>query len=134
MRTHAEFASTEFPALPGEEELNSGIFGRSLADYVAACLPAHGFKVKGIAPEDWGWRMDLENEAFPLWVGCGNYHELDNGFLVFIDPCMPEITKRFITVETAPTIERLASTLEALFLMTGKVTGFRWLSDEESEL
>lgn len=135
MRTHAEFASTEFPAEPGEEEqINPGCFGRKLAEYVAGRLPAHGFKAEKIVPEDWGWRVDLVNEDFPLWVGCGNYQEFENGFLVFIDPCEPQIRKWFKVIDTAPTIERLASALEALFSLSGKVTQFRWLSDEESQL
>jgi hypothetical protein len=133
MRTHAEFASTEFPAMPGEEEeINPGCFGRRLAEFVAAGLPAHGFKSKGMGPEDWGWRVDLENAAFPLWVGCGNYRDIDNGFLVFIDPSEPSITKWFKKIQTEPTIERLAGALEALLQQSGKVTRFRWWTDEES--
>lgn len=64
VRTYVEFASTEFPAYEGEdEEINPGRFGKRLAEWRATTLPAHGLKVTGIGPEDWGWRVDLEIES-----------------------------------------------------------------------
>lgn len=133
MRTHVEFASPEFPAYAGEdEEVNPGRFGKRLAEWLAATLPAHGFKVMGIGAEDWGWRIDLENEAFPLWVGCGNYEEFENGFLCFIEPSKPFVGKWLSQVETVPTVERLASALEAALRQRGNLTRLRWWSDDES--
>jgi hypothetical protein len=45
MKTHLEFTSTEFPAYPGEDkEINPGIFGKRLAEFLAGNLPSHGFK------------------------------------------------------------------------------------------
>ena len=87
MRSHFEFVSTAFPAQPGEEdEVNPGRFGKRFAEFIVAELPKYGFLVGAIGAEDWGWMIELENSAFPLWIGCGNYDEKPNGFLCFIEP------------------------------------------------
>ena len=132
MRTHAEFASPDFPAMAGEEEeINPGRFGKRLAQFLAGELPAHGFKVSGMNAEDWGWRVDLENEAFPLWIGCGNYEEFENGFLCFIEPSKPAIRRWFSKVDTGPTVEKVASALEAVLTRRPSVSRFRWWRADE---
>ncbi len=132
MRTHVEFGSTEFPAYQGEdEEVNPGRFGKRLAEWLATTLRAHGFKVMRVGAEDWGWRVDLENEGFPLWVGCGNYEEFENGFLCFIEPSKPFARKWLSKVDTSPTVERLASALEAALRQRDDVLRLRWWSDDE---
>jgi len=133
MRTHAEFSSTDFPAVQGEdEEINPGRFGRRLAEHLASQLPNQGLKVLGMNAEDWGWRLDLENEAFPLWIGCGNYEEFENGFLCFIEPSRPVIRKWFSKIETASTVERVASAIEAILTSHPAVNRFRWWSESEA--
>ena len=73
MRSHVEFISTEFPAYPNEkDEINPDRFGKRLAEFLSTQLPKFGFQVESIGAEDWGWMVELENESFPLWVGCGN--------------------------------------------------------------
>jgi hypothetical protein len=133
VRTHLEFASTEFPAYEGEdEEVNPGRFGKRLAEWLATTLPAHGFTVTGIDPEDWGWRVELANETFPLWIGCGNYEEFDNGFLCFIEPSKPFVRKWLSKIDTSSTVERLASALEAAVRQRGEISRLRWWSDDEA--
>ena len=132
MRTHVEFCSSEFPAEPGEvEHINPGRFGKRLADYIAQHLPAHGFSVAAIAAEDWGWMVELTNEDFPLWIGCGNYEEFPNGFLCFIEPSKPFFRKFLRKVDTTTTVAKLASALGALLLDNGKVSNLRWWSETE---
>ena len=63
MKTHVTFRSDKFPPCDGEqEEINPGVWGRRLAEYLQKNLPHHGVKVTGIGPEDWGWMVELENE------------------------------------------------------------------------
>ena len=114
-----------------EEEINPGRFGKRLAHFLAAELPAHGFKVSGMNAEDWGWRVDLENEEFPLWIGCGNYEEFENGFLCFIEPSKPAIRRWFSKVDTGPTVEKVASALEAVLTTRPSVSRFRWWRADE---
>jgi hypothetical protein len=133
MRTHIEFTSTEFPAYPGEDkEINPGIFGKRLAEFLAEGLPHQGFKVLCIGAEDWGWMVEIENKEFPLWIGCANYEEGENGFQCFIEPSKPFVRKWFSKIETGPIVEKLASALETVLLQSGKVSNFRWLSDDEA--
>ena len=133
MKTHLEFTSTAFPAYPGEDkEINPGIFGKRLAEFLAEGLRKQGLKVLGIGAEDWGWMVEIENKAFPLWIGCANYDGTENEFQCFIEPSKPFVRKWFSKIETGPTIEKLAAALEAVLLQSGKVSKLRWLSDDEA--
>ena len=132
MRTHLEFASTAFPAVPGEDhEINPGRFGKRLAEFLRDQLPRHGFTVKGLGAEDWGWMVDLDHDAFPLWIGCGNYEEFEHGFLCFIEPSKPVIRKWFSKIDTAPTVEKLATALETILRDSGKVSRLRWWTEDD---
>ncbi len=133
MKTQIEFKSTAFPPYPDEgEQVNPGRYGKRLAEFLAGELGKRGFDVQGIRSEDWGWAVDLKNEAFPLWVGCGNYEEFADGFLCFIEPSKPTIKKGlFSKIETGSTVERLASALENSLSESGKVSDIRWWADNE---
>jgi hypothetical protein len=129
MRTHVEFLSDNFPSYENEEEqINPGRYGKRLADFLAEGLSAYGFNVRCVGAEDWGWMVELENEAFPLWVGCGNDEEVDNGFLCFIEPSTPIVRKWFSKIDTTSTVERLATAIEALLQGGGKVSNLCWRS------
>jgi hypothetical protein len=135
MRTHVEFISTDFPTYPGEEEeINPGRYGKRLAEFIAAGLPQHGFKVDGLINEDWGWMISLENQAFPLWVGCGNYEEFENGFLCFIEPSKPYVRKWFSKIETQPTTDRLVNALDDILSSSNKISRLRWWAENEASL
>jgi hypothetical protein len=132
MRTYIEFRSSGFPAYPGEEaEINPGRFGKRLAEFLALRLPAHAFHVKGVGLEAWGVRVDLDNRDYPLWIGCGNYEEFENGFLCFIEPSTPFVYKWFRKSSTVPTIERLATAIETVLQSSGKVSNMRWWAENE---
>jgi hypothetical protein len=133
MRTHVEFLSNDFPSHENEDEqINPGRYGKRLADFLAERLPACGFKVRCVGAEDWGWMIELENEAFPLWVGCGNDEEVDNGFLCFIEPSTPIVRKWFSKIDTRSTVESLASAIEALLQSGGKVSKLCWRSTNDA--
>ena len=133
MRTHVEFVSNEFPPCENEEEqINPGRYGKRLAEFLADGLASYGFKVVCIGAEDWGWMVELENEAFPLWIGCGNYEEFENGFLCFIEPSKPFVRKWFLKMETGPKVEQLATAIEAVLKGSGKVSQLRWWSESEA--
>jgi len=134
MKTHLEFTSIEFPAYPGEDkEINPGIFGKRLAEFLAEGLRQQGFKDLCIGAEDWGWMVEIENNEFPLWIGCANYVGTENEFQCFIEPSKPFVRKWFSKIETGPTVEKLASALEAVLLQSGKVSALHWLSDKTDE-
>jgi hypothetical protein len=127
MRTHVEFRSGAFPPYEGEEEeINPGRYGKRLADFLAASLPAYGFEVCSVDAEDWGWRVELVNKSFPLWIGCGNYEDLENGFLCFIEPSKPFIRKWLSKVSTVNVVESLATAIETSLLRGGEVSDLKW--------
>jgi len=84
-----------------------------------------------IGAEDWGWMVEIENQEFPLWIGCANYDETENEFQCFIEPSKPYVRKWFSKIETGPTVEKLGAALEAVLLQSGKVSELRWLADDE---
>lgn len=134
MRTHLEFRSSAFPAAPGEdEEINPGRYGKRLASYLGAALPRFGFDVVRLGAEDWGWRIDLRNDAFPLWVGCGNYEEFDDGFLCLIEPSRPTVRRWLTRISTRETVERLGSAIEQALNAHGAVGSLRWWDEGEAE-
>jgi hypothetical protein len=55
MKTQLEFKSDKFPQYDGEEDqINPGLWGKRLAEYLAQKLKAEGFETTGIIAEDWG--------------------------------------------------------------------------------
>lgn len=144
MKTHLEFRSEAFPAQPGEEEqVNPGHWGRLLADYLSAELRARGFAGRGPFAEDWGWLIPLENDAFALWIGCGNIERgADFGvegdpdpadqFLCFIEPSKPFVRKLFRKIDTTARVSELAAALEAALRAHPGVRQLRWWTEEET--
>jgi len=68
------FESTRFEVLQHEDELtNPGIFGRSLAEWMAHELPTHGYRALGeVIPEDFAWCVPVAAEDCELYVACAN--------------------------------------------------------------
>jgi hypothetical protein len=55
MKTQVEFRSSKFPACEGEEEdLNPGLWGKRLAEYLVLKLAGKGIETGGMNAEDWG--------------------------------------------------------------------------------
>jgi hypothetical protein len=132
MQTHLEFRSTEFPADPDEEEeINPGRFGKRLAEFLVAELPRTGFAIANVNAEDWGWRIDLKHDAFPLWIGCGNHEEYEDGFLCFIEPSKPYVRRWFTRISTASSVDRLATSLDNIVRSSGKARQLRWWTEAE---
>ena len=133
MKTHIEFRTTKFPPYPDKEEgVNApGIYGRRLAEYLLEELPVHGVETLGLTAEDWGWIVILENEEYPLWIGCGNYAELENGFMCFIEPSKPVIRKWFRKIDTTETVSRVGKALETILQGDPEIDSIRWWTEDE---
>lgn len=130
MQSHVEFKSDKFPAYEGEEdEVNPGIWGKRLAEYLEQHLPSHGLLVRGILPEDWGWVVQLEHEPFNLWLGCACYG--DDGYLCFIEPSKPFVRRWFRKIETRPGVEPVARALDAILRADPEIRSVRWWTPEE---
>lgn len=78
------FTSTEFPVLPHEDEdLNPGILGRSIANWITKSLSGTRFEVTEDIPEDFGYCLMVHRKPYWLWVGCsgGSDHEYEENGL-----------------------------------------------------
>ena len=133
MKTHVEFRSGAFPPYPGEEEeINPGVWGKRLAEFIHNGLKAEGFDVIEPAAEDWGWMVEIRNDAFPLWVGCGNLDGEPDGFLCFIEPSTPFVRKfLFNKVPTETDVARVRAALEKYLSDETSIRDVRWSSKDE---
>ena len=133
MKTHVEFRSDAFPPYPGEEEeINPGVWGKRLAEFIHEGLKAQGFDVIEPAAEDWGWMVEIRNDAFPLWIGCGNQDGEPDGFLCFIEPSTPFVRKfLFKKISTENEVTKVRSGLEKILYHEDSITDIRWWSKEE---
>lgn len=128
MRTNLEFRSAALLADPPEGDPQ----GETIARFLAERLPAHGFEIEKVHAEDWGWRIQIHHEAFPLWIGCGFYPEHPDGVLCFIEPSKPFWRRWLRKTSTVETVERLANALERIVAASGLAQDLRWWSEEEN--
>jgi len=132
MRTHVEFRSSAFPSYEDEEEtINPGRWGRRLAEYLKAKLEDRKIETDEIVIEDWGVTLPLKNDAFPLWIGCGNYEEYPDGFLCFIEPSKPYVRRWFRKIDTTAIIARVADALDAILRTNPEIRDIRWWKSNE---
>ena len=130
MKTQVEFRSDLFPPYDGEEEeINPGLWGRRLAEYLQKNLPHHGVKVTAIGAEDWGWMVELENDEFPLWIGCGHHNGDNDEFLCFIEPSKSFIRKLFKKIDTTPKVSRVSEALKRVLESNPDIRDINWISE-----
>jgi len=133
MKTHVEFRSDSFPPYPDEEnEINPGRWGKRLAEFIHDGLKALGFEVIEPGAEDWGWMVEIRNEAFPIWIGCGNIDDEDDGHLCFIEPSTPFVRKfLFKKISTEADINKIQAALDSILSSEPSISEIRWSSREE---
>jgi hypothetical protein len=132
MLTYVEFRSDKFPAYKGEEEqINPDLWGKRLAEFLCDKLLAKGFKTEEPLAEDWGRRIDVVNEAFSLWIGCGHYQEYPDGYLCFIEPHTHYVHRLFRKINTQERIASLQQALDKILVETDGVRAKRWWTHEE---
>lgn len=132
MKTHVEFRSDAFPAYAGEEdEINPGIWGKRLAEFIHAGLKDRGFDVLEPFSEDWGWMVEIRNDAFPMWIGCANVGG-EGDFLCFREPSKPFVRKLlFKKISTEADVAKLQTALDSILSSDPSITEIHWSSKEE---
>jgi hypothetical protein len=78
------FESSAFPIADDEdEETNPGIFGRSLAEWLAKQLEERGTRITGVIAEDFGWCVVVASGPHKLYVACSNSEDERTSWQVF---------------------------------------------------
>ena len=132
MKTHVAFRSDKFPPYEGEEqEINPGVYGKRLAEFLAAGLRSHGFEPGELVAEDWGWMIPTKNEGFHLWIGCGSYPVYPDGFLCFIEPHTPIVRKLFKKINVQPRVEALQKGTDSVLSEAAGIREKQWWTHEE---
>ena len=127
MKTQVEFRSSKFPPYDGEEEeINPGLWGKRLAEYLVQKLSEKGIKTEGIAGEDWGYYIPVENDGFKLAVCCGHQNGDDDEFLCFTDPSTPIVKKFFRKVDATAQLSRLTEALQQILASDPGITDVVW--------
>jgi hypothetical protein len=127
MDKSVEFRSRAFPPQLGEDqEVNPGRYGKGSAQFLAGRLRERGVTITDVRPEDWGSRVPVANDDFPLWIGCGNLDGEDDGFLCFVEPSQPSLGGLFNRKDTRPAADRLATELYAILSASPDVEQLTW--------
>jgi hypothetical protein len=125
--THVEFRSDVFPPYEGEdEETNPGRYGKRLAEFLVAALRKEDLACKDPGAEDWGWRIDIQNDGFALWIGCGVYDEYPDGFLCFIEPTTPSIRRFLKKIDTRGPVEAVQRAMDKSLTTEPGIRDLRW--------
>ena len=70
---HVTFSSSHFKVEPDEgQETNPGLYGKALAEWMAAQLRDRGVPVEEIIAEDFGRCVIVKREPVMLWVACAS--------------------------------------------------------------
>src|SRR6187402_2600139 len=115
MKTQVEFRSSKFPPYDGEEEqINPGLWGKRLAEYLVQKLAERAIETEEMVAEDWGWYVPVRNEGFRLALCCGHQNGDDDEFLCFTDPSTPVVKKLFKKIDATPQLTHLTEALQQI--------------------
>jgi len=127
MKTFVEFRSSKFPPYDGEEEqINPGLWGKRLAEYLVQKLAERGIQTEEMVAEDWGWYVPVRNEGFRLALCCGHQNGDDDEFLCFTDPSTPIVKKFFKKIEATPQLTRLTEALQQILTSDPDIRDVVW--------
>lgn len=133
MKTSVEFRSNKFPPYEGEEEqINPGLWGKRLAEYLSQKLAEKGIETERMVAEDWGWYVQLRNEGFTLAICCGHQEGDDDQFLCFTDPSTPIVKKLFKKIDATPQLTRLTEALQQILASDPDVKEIVWTEPSQN--
>jgi hypothetical protein len=127
MNTQVEFKSSKFPPYEGEEEeINPGLWGKRLAEYLVEKLAEMGVQTNDIVVEDWGYYITVRNEEFELALCCGHQSGDDDEFLCFTEPSKPIVKKLFRKVDVTAELSRLTEALDKILSSDPDIKEIVW--------
>ncbi|MBD3811914.1 MAG: hypothetical protein IE917_06775 [Betaproteobacteria bacterium] len=127
MKTQVEFRSSKFPPYENEEEeINPGLWGKRLAEYLVLKLSEKGIRTEEIISEDWGWYVPLKNDGFSLALCCGHQYGENDQFLCFTEPKTPVVRKLLRKIDVAPQLSRLVEALQEILASDPDIREIVW--------
>ena len=127
MKTQVEFRSVKFPPYDGEEEqINPGLWGKRLAEYLVQKLGEKGITTEEMVAEDWGWYVPVRNEGFRLALCCGHQNGDDDEFLCFTDPSTPIVRKFFKRIDITVQLTQLTEALQQILASDPEIRDVVW--------
>lgn len=127
MQTQVTFRSAKFPPYEGEEDqINPGLWGRRLAEYLVARLAEQGIETEPLVAEDWGWYVPVKNEGFRLALCCGHQDGHDDEFLCFTEPSRPVVKKFFKQIDATPQLTRVTTVLQQILARDPDIRKVVW--------
>jgi hypothetical protein len=127
MNTQVEFRSNKFPPYPGEEEqINPGLWGKRLAEYLVQKLAEKGIQTEGMIAEDWGWYVPVKNEGFKLAICCGHQNGDDDEFLCFTQPSTPIVKRLFKKIDATEQLTHLTEALQQILASDPEIRNVVW--------
>jgi hypothetical protein len=123
-----EFESSAFAVTPGEDEdTNPGIYGKALAQWLAAQLSGAGFSTGDVIAEDFGWCVPVESQPHSLYVACASTGEKPDQWRVFVFAEGGVMTRLLRKDKSA---ESLAHLFDAVRQCLGSAPSVRSLREE----
>lgn len=131
MKTQVKFRSSQFPPYEGEEEqINPGLWGKRLAEYLVRKLAEKGIETEEIVAEDWGWYIPVRNDGFRLALCCGRQGGDDEEFLCFTDPKTAVVKKLFKQIDATPQLTRLTQALQQVISADPEIRDTEWMEPQ----
>ena len=127
MKTQVTFRSDAFPPYDGEEEeINPGLWGKRLAEYLVEKLGERGIGTDGYVTEDWGCYLPVTVNGTRLAVCCGHQNGDDDEFLCFTEPATPVVRKLFRKVDLTEPLGRLVAVLDEILTADPGIREVAW--------
>lgn len=127
MKTQVTFRSNKFPPYEGEQEqINPGLWGRRLAEYLVVKLQEHGIEPGALVPEDWGWFIPMKNLSCQVALCCGHQDGDPDEFLIVTEPARPITRKLFRTIDASEPLSRLVTALQRILEADPDIRAVEW--------
>jgi len=127
MNTHVEFRSFKFPPYEKEEEeINPGLWGKRLTEYLVTKLAERGIETEEMIVEDWGCYLPVRNKGFNLALCCGHQYGDDDQFVCFTEPRQAVIKKLFRNIDGTPQLTRLLNALKDILEADPEIREIVW--------
>lgn len=127
MKTQVAFRSAKFPPYEDEEEqINPGLWGKRLAEFLVQKLSEKGIRTEEIIAEDWGWYIPIQNDGFRLAICCGHQYGDDDEFLCFTDPGTPVVKKLFKRIDATVPLTELTEAMQQILSSDTDITEVVW--------